>query len=448
MKGLLQQCRWRSLGGISCTSRVVREFHVAAALAAPALQFQPISYRDTEVIKQERLARGLEEFKEKYEEPVARIFQTVWETRRRMGNRRSRAIMPKLYGAKVFRKREMAERKKEFYEKEKVVESQMQTYLMQDRNLMRSEDTFFYADTPEKRLQREHFLGFMFNNFWDISDPNSEWSTDNPPPKLKMDNLRNKYNWEKTLSEGEIARIITNELESEGVTCSMDGFLNRYEEQGKKTSTLLQLDKDTTLPTMDDRPAVAIAKKGNNKQVKPKIQKVSNNLPIAFETNYYPNDEMFYDPYHTRKVIMYVKVSALDLPKNVKSRLLAIANQRGLYEMGKDLLIIKSQKKRTKRLNKHYVVQILRALLLEAWKADLNYIPGKEQLLPHQAIEYEMKAAQEREQKEYQDSFDRIKEKQHWTIFRVKSFPAEEEWTKAQSEALQFYKKCEETLTS
>lgn len=63
---------------------------------------------------------------------------------------------------------------------------------------------------------------------------------------------------------------------------------------------------------------------------------------------------------------MYVKVAALDLPRAVRTRLLELAGPDA-YEEGKDLLTLKTQKKRT------YVCQI-------SLKDDLQFSERKQSL--------------------------------------------------------------------
>jgi len=154
---------------------------------------------------------------------------------------------------------------------------------------------------------------------------------------------------------------------------------------------------------------------------------VSDVHPIAFETNTYPLENEFYGPYHRRKIILYVKLSALELPTPVRKRLINIAKHRELYKPAKDLLVIKSQSRRTKNGNKQHVVNILRELLSEAWKADLNYLPPPDELLPHQQIELEIAEKARRAEKERLDSFENIKQKHSWTIFRYMNIPSAEE---------------------
>jgi len=197
-----------------------------------------------------------------------------------------------------------------------------------------------------------------------------------------------------------------------------------------------------------DRPAVAVKPRKPPPEIpaKPKIKKVSDLYPLAFETNSYPFDEEFYNPYHTRKVILYVKVNALELPTLVKERFVALAKQKGFYDIGKDLVILRSQKKRTKRTNRQYLVRILRAMLAEAWKVDLNYIPAPEELLPHELVEQEVTERTAKEEHEKRNSFDVIKQQQQWTIFRLKYLPSPEELKNSRVAAQEYYKKTVEEL--
>jgi len=199
---------------------------------------------------------------------------------------------------------------------------------------------------------------------------------------------------------------------------------------------------------LQDRPAIATKprKSPPERPKKPKIKKVSDLHPIAFESNYYPLDQEFYNPFHTRKVILYVKVNALGLPTLVKERFVGLAQQRDVYDSGKDLVILRSQKKRSQRANKQYLIRILRAMLAEAWKADLNYIPAPEELLPHELVEKELQEHAAKEELEKRNSFDGIKQQQKWTIFRMWTLPSPEELQNTRVAAKEYHKKTMEEL--
>lgn len=83
--------------------------------------------------------------------------------------------------------------------------------------------------------------------------------------------------------------------------------------------------------------------------------KVTNENPIAFETVHYPLNTDLYSPFRTRKVIMYVKLGALNLPEAVKKRFIALTEYpetqvkviKPRYNAGLDLLRLSSRSQRT-----------------------------------------------------------------------------------------------------
>jgi len=239
-----------------------------------------------------------------------------------------------------------------------------------------------------------------------------------------------KYKWEKTLKDGEIAHHISEELIRESMQPDRMGFDDKLKAQAKRTGNPHKLhDKFIDIvrkefsptPTVPDRPAIAVLprKPKPKKPVKPKIQKISDVRPIAFESekNSFGN---FADPYHSRKVTMYIKVKALQLPSAVRKRLISLAEHKDMYRHEKDMLVIKSQKKRTQSYNKQYVIKLFRALLAEAWRVDLNYLPGIDNLEPHQIVEKEINERKAQELDARTNSFERIKESQNWTIFSLR----------------------------
>jgi hypothetical protein len=83
--------------------------------------------------------------------------------------------------------------------------------------------------------------------------------------------------------------------------------------------------------------------------------KVTNEHPIAFETVHFPLNTDLYSPYRTRKVTMYVKVGALNLPEAVKKRFIALTEYpetqvkviKPRYNHGLDVLKLSSRSQRT-----------------------------------------------------------------------------------------------------
>lgn len=111
------------------------------------------------------------------------------------------------------------------------------------------------------------------------------------------------------------------------------------------------------------------------------------------------------------------------------------------YDHGSDIVKITSRRKRTlvspffspsssshaQLENRGWVIKYFREAMAEAWKADLNFIPPPDtfiapiQLAPHLMLAFEERLAAAKEEQEFRDSFDRVKEQAEkgYTLFRL-----------------------------
>eukprot|EP00029_Vermamoeba_vermiformis_P002707 TRINITY_DN1307_c0_g1_i1.p1 TRINITY_DN1307_c0_g1~~TRINITY_DN1307_c0_g1_i1.p1 ORF type:complete len:564 (-),score=180.31 TRINITY_DN1307_c0_g1_i1:39-1730(-) len=95
-----------------------------------------------------------------------------------------------------------------------------------------------------------------------------------------------------------------------------------------------------------------------------------------------------------RRATLLVKVSALKLPKMVRSRLLEIVGPR--YDLDSDVLKITSTDHLEFIENRRYCLKLFQAALSDAWKADLNYVPPvQEPIYPHQQVIRELHQEQD-----------------------------------------------------
>jgi len=413
--------------------------------------FNSLSYQDAVLIKQKRFGSQLEEFKKVYEAPCIETFTSIKQTRKWMGNRRGRNLVPRVLPIETIKRRKKLADRQAYQIKEAELQQQIQTYITSSRN----DTDILSADTPEKRRRREAFVGAAFESVNYENDFDYEGEAEKDPTKAT--DMQEKYDMEKKISYGQLSDIVSAELKKEFIEHDLITYdrdlrarLSRVNDPKHTHHRIIDLALKVLNPkdVLLDRPAVAVKPRKPPPEIpaKPKIKKVSDLYPLAFETNSYPFDEEFYNPYHTRKVILYVKVNALELPTLVKERFVALAKQKGFYDIGKDLVILRSQKKRTKRTNRQYLVRILRAMLAESWKVDLNYIPAPEELLPHELVEQEVTERTAKEEHEKRNSFDVIKQQQQWTIFRLKYLPSPEELKNSRVAAQEYYKKTVEEL--
>jgi len=114
------------------------------------------------------------------------------------------------------------------------------------------------------------------------------------------------------------------------------------------------------------------------------------------------------------------------MPNHVRNRLAQLCSHKNYFDPSKDMLIIKSQMKKTLRANKQRVLQIFRELVNEAWKIDLNYLYPPDKLPPHVFIVKEAANKKREAEEEHLNSFDQIKQKPTWTLFRYKELPSSE----------------------
>jgi hypothetical protein len=138
-----------------------------------------------------------------------------------------------------------------------------------------------------------------------------------------------------------------------------------------------------------------------SKSERSKIALVTDKNPLCFVFTSLPFEgKKLNSPFRCRHVKLMLKLSALRLPPNVAARFVELVGPR--YDPETDIVTIVSRKKPNAALNKAYTIHLLHALLSEAWKADLNYVPPpKDPIYPHQEIIKEVQEAErERAEKE------------------------------------------------
>jgi len=266
--------------------------------------------------------------------------------------------------------------------------------------------------------------------------PNDAESYLNPDPLLQSwmdDHNYETHVWERKMNDLQFAQLISRELAKENLPYYYNEYALKIEKYSKshkatKKGVLDFADYVIGKPTIPDRPAVAAPTAPRIRETKAPLLKVSETHPLAFEYSDYPHSREIYNPFHSRKVTLYVNITALKLPESVRKRLIELCKKRDYYNLQRNQLVIKSQVKKDLRGNKQKVVQIFRELINEAWKADLNYIVPNNNLLPHQIVDKEITDQKQKELEEIQNSFETIKQKSmSWTLFRYENIPAYQE---------------------
>jgi hypothetical protein len=395
---------------------------------------QTLDYKNVKEIKENRFGSQLGVFKRIYEEPLVEAYNTIHHIKSTYANRQARYMMRD--GRRV-QKAKKFNMNKFLFKGEKAVEYSMHSYLKRD--LDRKEGgPLFRGKTRFQRIKRETFIRQMmtdekFREYAnDDADPLQN-HLDTVPNHVKDFDISGKWETEVKFEKNQLAEIVAKEVEARGFKMTTNWSDRAHDEQERKWNNPYD-NVVATLATQNtgylagdrvlNRPA--LLKPGRErKKFKTgfvRMHKVSGNLPIGFESTHYPLDADMYDPYNVRKCTFYCKLHSLRLPKIVRTRLLQIAGH--FYNDKKDLFVLKYQKKRTYSENKRYVLGIMSALLREAWKADLNFIPSKPDLLqPHQIIEEEIKQKSLLESQNKLNAFDNITETSDFTLFQITSFP-------------------------
>jgi len=319
--------------------------------------------------------------------------------------------------------------------RERGVEAGMHSFLRRDIDAFRGEQ-IVDGNTKKQRKRREQIMRtFLTNEKFEgvvneSYDPLTTYLETIPVQNKHASTRPDRYEDEAELSLDELAVVVAREVQDYGfkISTNWDDRAQAARERRllnphNSLMGIMATSKTGYLPgdRILNRPALLKPqrerKKHKNKFVR--MKKVSSQLPIGIESRHYPLDNDMYDPYNVRKCVLYCKLHSLQLPKIVRTRLLQIAGH--LYDPGKDLFILKSQKKRTFSANKNYIFSIMTALLREAWKADLNYIPSKpDKLEPHQIVEQELNNVAKEEEKK-KNSFDSISEINDFTLFQITS---------------------------
>lgn len=158
--------------------------------------------------------------------------------------------------------------------------------------------------------------------------------------------------------------------------------------------------------------------------------KYDHETPFVLETNEWPilkgiieTGNRMVEEAHSmmRKAKLYIRVKRLNLPRPVMRRLLELAASR--YDPKLRAIIINEDSMPTQDQNISKVYKVAAALLHEAWKADLNYVPIKDPLPLHQQIQREVDLeAEQKAEQEAMEPANFVKPKQI-TLFRLGSFP-------------------------
>jgi hypothetical protein len=409
------------------------------------MNFQVLPVKSDEItrIKVERFGSLLESFKAQYEAPIVESFRKVKALKKSISARKSRKLIGRAATPKSRERRAHADKEGKFEQRERKMEKTIHSFLKRDSG----KRELLYGRTKAERTRREAIVSrLMHGHFWEQQSPDAEYNADNPPPEVAANPLSN-WKWEKTLDDMSLAEVVAKELERDGIEVTWDNITRESREHQDRISDQDEVSqmvrshafgRAMVKPSelVEDRPAILKPPRHPppSKPKKEKIVKVNDENPIAFESVHYPLNTDLYSPYRTRKVSMYVKVGALNLPEAVRSRFLALTlypeSQRKVvkprYNPGLDLLKLTSRSQRTLRGNRAAVVRLFRHLLNEAWKADLNYIPipsesERENLAPHQKIHIEEQIAREKEKSARQQSFDSVKARalNGLTVFRL-----------------------------
>jgi len=395
---------------------------------------QTLDYANVKAIKENRFGTQLGEFKRIYEEPLVEAYNTIHHIKSTYANRQARYMMRD--GRKVQRPKRF-NMNKFLYKGEKAVEYSMHSYLKRDLD-HKEAGPLFRGKTRFQRIKRETFIRQMmtderFREYAnDDADPLQN-HLDTVPNHVKDFDISGKWETEVKFEKNQLAEIVAKEVEARGFKMTTNWSDKAHDELERKwnnpyENVVAKVATENTGYMAGDRVLnrPALLKPGREKKKFKtgfvRMHKVSSNLPIGFESTHYPLDADMYDPYNVRKCIFYCKLHSLRLPKIVRTRLLQIAGH--FYNPGKDLFVLKYQKKRTYSENKKYVLGIMSALLREAWKADLNFIPSKPDVLqPHQIVEEEIKQRSLLESQNTLNSFDNITQASDFTLFQITSFP-------------------------
>jgi len=383
-----------------------------------------LKYQKTVQIKQNRLGSLLENYKKHYEKPVVDIFETIWATRRKLGNKRARGLVNKPIKYKKMKSKKSRERMVSFMKGVKNIDEKYHDDILK---LQTNDEEWSKEDIKYKE---DHFKLRVPNL------PRMPWAyiAEQPPRVVELTKgIMGKYEWERKLDDPNLVERILLDLKEYKFPFNELDWFNRQskvlEKSDHKNTVIDKMLKYgnqlANVPiSIPERPAVAIPVMKKKKIRRPKIQKVSDKYPLAFEANTYPqNDRNSNDPYHNRKAVLYVNVPALKLTRPVKKRLIGIARYRNLYDESKQLLVLTSTCKRTYKENRHHIVSLLQRLLTEAWKADLNYLPPPDKLEPHEQVDREIATRENKEKEAWLGSFESICGVDHWTIFRFKVVP-------------------------
>lgn len=385
-------------------------------------------------IKRHRVGTQLEEFKKVYDDPILNMFMSIKKQRRTLSNRKARNLIVRIPSWK--REKILKEKRKQKIED--IERKILQVYNddepdWEQKDFFRASQEVIRGRTPEERRARENLLKIPHAAKQDRMSIKAEYTWDDPPLIYGKKGARapDTFDWEIGLDEEDLAKTVAQDLDSIDITPYFGRYITRRSDieakkfDAAKTSTpawkyAVYFDRGTYKYTAD-RPRVLLDNVPLKIQAtRYKLERLTDETPIAFETTHKPSTGEYYDRYTDRKVKLHIKVGGLYLPKLVRKRFIALANSKGYFNPGRDTVVISYQKEHTKTGNRAYCVRIFRELLHEAWKADLNYLPPPDKLEPLQQVIAE-KEARDNPPKEF--SFADIKASSKFTIFRLYDWP-------------------------
>lgn len=169
-----------------------------------------------------------------------------------------------------------------------------------------------------------------------------------------------------------------------------------------------------------------VAHKRWSKKKSNHIDMINHGYPLAIQTVDVPTISSLKDHAKVptklilKKAILRVFVDNLKLPHEVRQRFIDLCGER--YNPSTRTVKIVSDIKPSQHENVGNVYKLFRSLISEAWKADLNYIPSKDQFSPHQQIEIEMEGEEKLRQLEEQQNPKNFVRKDH-VFFKVYEVP-------------------------
>jgi len=227
--------------------------------------FNILRYQDTLLIKQKRFGTQLEEFKKAFEAPCIETFAAIKRTRKWLGNRRGRNLVPRILPVEIVKKRKKIADRKQFLEREAEIELQLQDYITTSRSP--AELDVLAADSPEKRRVREAYFASLFENINLASMRTRPQNARIPPIKSDGVGVSDKFMIERKLSTQEFAKLIASELEREFIEHDYAAYnqaqqlrLSQHNDPSTTHHRILDiaLKIENNKDVLRDRPAIAV----------------------------------------------------------------------------------------------------------------------------------------------------------------------------------------------